>query len=142
MLISVFTEHGIKQVPISIDGTVQVTPAATDFDVRLVQIPGGASLAATFGAKILTDHRRKSELPGPYGLVADLESTLQKEFCHIAETELVFQTPENSEQYDVSRKMEIVEGRISAFIKAPSALTTEEGSIPQRGLVLSPGCGL
>ena len=94
----------------SVDRPVQITPAATDLDVGLVQIPRDSSLAATFGAEILTDHRRKTVLPGPYGLVADFESTLQEQLRHIAETELVSQPPEHGEQDDIGGELKIVEG--------------------------------
>ncbi len=97
MLVPVLTEHRIEKVSVSIDRTVQVTPAATDLDVRFIQVPGNPSPAAALGAKILADHRCKSELPGPYRLVADLKPAEGEQFCHIAETELLPQTPEHSE---------------------------------------------
>ena len=77
----------------------------TDLDVRLVQIPGDPGRAAALGAKILADQRCKAELPGPDRLVADLESALLEQLCHIAETELVSQTPEDSEQDYVCREL-------------------------------------
>jgi hypothetical protein len=52
---------------------------------------------STFGSKILTDHRCKPELPKPYGFVTDFESSLQKKFGNVTESELVSQTPENGE---------------------------------------------
>ncbi len=70
------TESSATEVSFSIDSTIQITPASADLDVGLVQIPGDPSLAATLGAKILTDQRCKSELPGADRLVADLEPAL------------------------------------------------------------------
>ena len=81
----------------SVDSPVQITPTTTDPDVGFVQIPGATSLATTLGAKILTDHWRKPELPGPDGLVADFETTLQQKFCDIKESELVSKAPEHGE---------------------------------------------
>ena len=78
MLVPVLTEHRIEQVPISVDGTVQVTPTTTDLDVGLVQIPGDPGLPAALGVDILTNQRCESELSDPDLLVADLESTLKK----------------------------------------------------------------
>ncbi len=97
MFVPVLAEHRIEKVSISIDRTVQVTPAATDLDVRFIQVPGDPCCAAALRAKILADHRCKAELPGPDGLVADLEPALLEQLCHIAEAELVPQTPEHSE---------------------------------------------
>ena len=123
MLISVLAEHGIEQVSFSIYRPIQISPVTTHLDVGFIQIPGDSSLATTFGAKILTDQWRKSKLPGPYCLVADLKSTLQKKFRDITKTELVSQTPENGEQYDVSRKMEIVERGPGSFVETPIAVS-------------------
>ena len=89
----------------SVDGTVQVTPVTADLDIGFVQIPGTSSLPTTFRTKILTNEWCKSELPDPDGPVADLEPALQEHFSHIAETELVSQTPENSERDDVCREL-------------------------------------
>jgi hypothetical protein len=55
MLISVLTEHGIKQISFSIDSAIEVTPFATYLDIRLVQIPGVTSNSTSFLTKILTD---------------------------------------------------------------------------------------
>ena len=37
--IAVLAEHGVEQVAVSVDGSVEVAPTAADFDVGLVQVP-------------------------------------------------------------------------------------------------------
>ncbi len=76
MFISVLTEHRIKQVSFSIYRPVEISPATTDLDVRLVQIPGMSRDSTTFDTQVLTDQRGKSKLPGPDSFITDLESSL------------------------------------------------------------------
>jgi hypothetical protein len=97
MFISVLTEHRIKQVSFSIYRPVEISPATTDLDVRLVQIPGMTSNSTTFGTQVLTNQRCKPELPNPYRFVADFKPSLQEKFGNVTESELVSQPPENSE---------------------------------------------
>src|SRR3970282_205346 len=103
------TQHRVQEVAISVDGPVEVAPAAADFHVGLVDVPGAAGLAAALGAQLLTDDWRKAKLPDADGLVADLVAALQAELSHVAEAELVAQTPKNSEENHVGRELEIVE---------------------------------
>jgi len=97
MFVSVFTQHRIEQVSFSINGSVEISPATTDLDVCLVQVPGETSNSTTFSTKILADQRCKSELPYPDCLVTDFESSLQQKFSDVTESELVSQSSENSE---------------------------------------------
>jgi hypothetical protein len=75
----------------------------------------------SFLSKVLGDMRREAELPGPNGLVADLETTLKQKFRDISESELVSQSPENSEKHDVCRKLQIIERSSCSFIELASA---------------------
>jgi hypothetical protein len=97
MLVSMFTQHRIEQVPFSIYGSIEISPTTTDLEVGLVQIPGMTSCTSTFCTKVVTNQRGKPELPYPYRFVANFESPLQKKFCNVTESELVSQTPEHSE---------------------------------------------
>jgi len=97
MFISVLTEHRIKQVSFSIYRPVEISPATTDLDVRLVQVPGWTSNSTTLVTQIRTDKWRKPKLPHPYRLVTDFKTSLQEKFGNVTESELVSQPPENSE---------------------------------------------
>src|SRR5665811_1025413 len=48
--VAVLAEHGVQQFPITVDGTVQIAPAARDLHVRLVEIPGLAGTATSLRA--------------------------------------------------------------------------------------------
>ena len=131
LAISMLAEHGIQKIAVSVDGAVQIAPAAADFDVRFVQVPGAPRLPATSGPETITDHGRKAELPCPDCFIADLESPLEEEFSHVTKAELVAQAPEDGEQHDVGRELEIVEGRPRALIEAALAPPTGEGPKPR-----------
>jgi len=110
MLISMFAQHRIEQVSFSIYGTIKISPAATDLDVSLVQIPGMTSCTPACSTKILAHQRRKPKLPNPYRFVDDFKSSLQKKLCNVTESELVSQSPENSHQHDVGREWRSLNG--------------------------------
>ncbi len=85
-------------------GTTKISPAATDLDVSLVQIPVMTSCTPAFSTKILAHQRRKPKLPNPYRFVADFKSSLQKKLCNVTASELVSQSPEHCHQHDVVRE--------------------------------------
>jgi hypothetical protein len=129
MFVSVFAEHGIKQISFSIYCSIQVTPFATYLDIRLVQIPGMTSNSTTFTMKILTDQRSKSILPDTYRFVTYSKPSLQQKLGNISESELVSQTPEHSKQDNISGELEIVERRAGSFVETSIAVTAVESSI-------------
>jgi hypothetical protein len=110
MLISMFAQHLIEQVFFSIYGTTKISPAATDLDVGLVQIPGTTCHTTTFRTKVVTNQWCKPELPNPYHFVANFKASLQKKLCSVEESELVSQSPENSHQHDVVREWRSLNG--------------------------------
>ena len=97
MFVSVLTQHRIQQVSFSIYGSIEISPTTTDLYICLVQIPGLTRHTSAFSTKIFTDQWCKPELPHPYRLVADFETSLQQKFSDVTESELVSQSPENSE---------------------------------------------
>jgi hypothetical protein len=131
MFISVLTQHRIKQVSFSIYRSIQISPAAINLDVSLVQVPRSTGFTSTFRTKIFADQWCEPILPYSYRFVANFETTLQKQLCHIAEAEFVPQTPEDSQQDDIGRKLKIVEWCTRSFIETPIAVAAEECSITQ-----------
>jgi hypothetical protein len=109
MFVSVLTQHRIQQVSFSIYGSIEISQTATDLDVCFVQILGLTCQTSAFGTKIFTDQWCEPELPHPYRLVSDFETSLQKKFSDVTESELVSQSPENCEQNNVVRELEIIE---------------------------------
>src|SRR3954447_10630244 len=51
--IAVFTEQHVDQVPVSVDGAIEITPAPVHFQVCLTHIPAAAHLAAPTPPQIL-----------------------------------------------------------------------------------------
>ena len=68
-------------------------------------------------------------------------ASLEKQFGHIPEAELVPQSPQHREQHDVCRVLEIVEGRAGPFVEAPAARATAKPLVVQRRAMLAPGRG-
>jgi hypothetical protein len=97
--------------------------------------------STAFRTTILADQRCKTKLPCQNRFVADFETSMQKKFSNISKSEFVSQTPENSEQDNVCRKLEIIERCNGAFIETPITIPAVESSITQRGSVLSLGYG-
>ena len=75
--VAVLAEHRIDEHPITIDGLVQVTPAASGLHVRLIEVPRAADTSCSPRPKIGADQRGEVELSGTDGLVADGVAALQ-----------------------------------------------------------------
>ena len=91
------------------DRAVKVAPAAGDLHVRLVQIPRPPAATTAVSPKSGADQRREAEFPGADRLVADGVATLEQEFRHVSQPELVAQTAQHGEQDDVRWKLQVVE---------------------------------
>lgn len=61
--ISMLTEHGISQIAIAIDGTVEVFLDASDFDVRFIHVPGATSLSLAFGSEFVGKQGSEAGFP-------------------------------------------------------------------------------
>jgi hypothetical protein len=70
MLVAMFAEHRVDELPIAVDCPVQVAPATGDLHVRLVEVPGDADTAAPLRAQLLAQQSREPELPFADGFEA------------------------------------------------------------------------
>jgi hypothetical protein len=50
LYISFLAQHGINQIPIVVDGPIQITPRSMHFDGGFVNIPGRPSLSMSLGS--------------------------------------------------------------------------------------------
>jgi hypothetical protein len=57
--ISLLAEHGINQIAILINGTIQVAPLSLDSHRGLINMPGGPSLTTSFCAQLVCDQGNK-----------------------------------------------------------------------------------
>ncbi len=110
--IPLLAEHRVQQVPIPVDGAVEVAPVSAGPHIGLVEVPGAAGLAVALGAQSFTEQRRKADLPAPDRLMRHRVPTLKKQFRDISEAELVApQPPEDGQGDNVGGKLEVVKGR-------------------------------
>ncbi len=51
--VSLLAQHRVNEVPIPINGTIEVTPLPLDLDVGFIDIPGDANFSASLGAQLI-----------------------------------------------------------------------------------------
>jgi hypothetical protein len=61
--IPLFTQPRINQVPIVINGSIEVAPFSPHFDVCFINMPRFSCLTMPFCAQLICDHRGKPLLP-------------------------------------------------------------------------------
>lgn len=64
--VAVLAEHGVDQVAVAVDRSIQVGPAATNLQVGLVNVPAaaaGSTLATAAPAQFVGEQRRELGLP-------------------------------------------------------------------------------
>src|SRR5689334_2900289 len=53
------TQQGINEIPVPVDGAIEVTPLPVDFDVGFVDVPGGSRLSPSPDTELLCQQRSK-----------------------------------------------------------------------------------
>jgi hypothetical protein len=72
--VPVLAEHGVDQMAVAVDGSVQIRPAAANLQIRLIHVPfaaTGAAPAVPPLPELAGQHRRELRFPVADGLVAD-----------------------------------------------------------------------
>jgi hypothetical protein len=67
--------------------------------------------------------------------MGELKASLQKHLCQIPQTELVSQSPQDNEQYDVSRELQAIELSASTLVELAATRRAAKGGIAKRGFV-------
>jgi hypothetical protein len=133
VLIPLLAEHRVQEVAFTVDCPVEVTPAAVDPDIRLVQVPGTTGASAPSSPEPLAYQWGEAILPGPDCLVADLEASLEEQFGNIPEPQLVAKTPENCLEDNVRRELQIVERCPGPLIEPPLTVPAIVNPVAQGG---------
>src|SRR5918992_267035 len=128
-LVPLLTEQNIHQIPIPINGAIEVSQAPFDFDERLVDVPAAPDSPASMLAQCLAQEWSELGLPLPYRFVGKDQATFQEHFWQIPETQFVAHTPEHHETHDIGRVLQVVEARASPLIELPLASTTSKPSV-------------
>ncbi len=79
-LIPLLTEQDIHEVPISIDGPVEIDQAPFHFEERLVDIPPASNSPSSMLAQRLAQQGGKLGFPLPYSLMSENQASLQEHF--------------------------------------------------------------
>src|SRR3954447_24755309 len=72
--VAVLAEHGVHEMAVAVDGPIQVGPAATNLQVRLIHVPAapaGPAPAVPALAECVSEERRELRLPLPHRFVAE-----------------------------------------------------------------------
>ena len=74
-------EHGIDQVAVAVDRSIEKAPASADLQICFVHVPGAPSspaLAVAATPKFVDQHGRQLCLPVPHCLVAEHEAAQEQ----------------------------------------------------------------
>src|SRR5258708_4802466 len=96
-----------------------------------------------FCSQLIREQRSKSCFPVANRLMRKRETTFEKHFCEIAQTQFVAQSPENHEQNNVCGEVEGVKGGACSFVEKMFALRAEKCCIAEFGFLgslLGSGC--
>src|SRR5919202_5086398 len=118
--VPVLAEHGVEQVAIAVDRTIQIAPAAPHFQIRLIHKPGtasGSALAAAALPEFSGQDRGQLGFPVPDSFVAEHDAALQEHLAEILQREAVAQAPEHHEGDDVVRVLVPVQQAADALVE-------------------------
>jgi hypothetical protein len=76
--ISLLTEHGINQVAILINGSIQIAPLSLDPHIGFIHMPGASYLTTSFCAQVIGDEGSEPLLPISNRLMSEGKTTFQE----------------------------------------------------------------
>ena len=123
--IPLLTQHGVHQIPLVVDSSIQISPLPMNFQVGFIDIPGCSCLSMPFCSQLICEQRSKSCFPVANRLMRKRETTFEQHFCEIAQTQCVAQSPENHEQNTVCGEFERVKGGACSFVEKMFALSSD-----------------
>ena len=115
--IAFLAQAGINQVAIGITGTGEIPPLPFDPHRGFIHVPRPPSLSTPFGPQWLCNERGKPPFPLPNCLLRQHQTSLQKHFCQISQTQLVSEPPHNDQEDDIRRILQRIERRSSPFVE-------------------------
>jgi len=107
-LILSLTELDIHQVPVPINGPIQVDPTSFHLEIRLVAIPTRSDSPAAMFAQGLTQHGSPLGFPLSDCFMGKHDTAVQEHFCKIAEAEFVTYAPEYYEADNIGRVLQTI----------------------------------
>jgi len=129
-------QPAIHQVPIPVDGSVQVAPLATDLDVGLVYVPAAAHSPFSMTTESIADHRPEPCFPSADRLMSELEAALEEHLAQISKAEFIAQPPADHEEDDVGGELEEVERGPGSIVESASTGTAPVAGVTEESLLL------
>lgn len=120
--VPVLAEHGIDQVAVTVDRTIQIAPAAPQFQIRLIDIPrapSGPALSTAALPEFSGQDGSDLRLPLADGFVAEDDAALQEHLAEVLQREAVAQAPEYDQGDDVRGILGPVQQPAAALVKPP-----------------------
>jgi len=98
-------QQGIDQVPVGVNGPVEVAPASVHLHIRLITMPLAPCFAAPLRPQSLVQQGSEAILPLLHRLVGERTAAREDHLGHVAQAQFVAQTPEDHEQGAVGRHL-------------------------------------
>jgi hypothetical protein len=129
------TQHGVNEMAIVIDRTIQIAPFSVDFDVRLIHVPGFPRLPPSFHPQLARYKWSKSRFPFSNCFMSTHEAPLQKHFGQIPQAQLVPQLPQNNQEHHIGGIFQEIEWCSCPLVEKVLASGATECAIAERGLL-------
>src|SRR5262249_6927132 len=108
-------------------------PAPIDPEVRLVRVPLRTALPVPLGPQPVSEQRGEAGLPLAHRLVREDEAALEEHLGQVAQAQLVAQPPEDHQQDEVGRVLQVVVRRAGPLVADPATCRAAEGAVAQGG---------
>ena len=125
-------QHRVDQVPVAIDGPIQIAPLALNLEVGLICIPTlprPTPCAMTPFAQSFAHDGQQLRLPPTDTFVADGEPAQQHDLAEISQRQSVAQPAKHHERDDIARQRRAVQDAVATFVELPPAVLGPEPTI-------------
>src|SRR4051812_43603948 len=131
--IAVFTEQHVDQVPVPVDGTIEITPASMHLHIRFIDMPTAAHLTAPAPPQLLGQGGGELGFPVPDGLIAEHDAAHSEHLGQIPQGQFVAQAPEHHEGDDIGGILGPVQHTAAALVELLAARTAAEPAVALGG---------
>src|SRR4051812_44207979 len=131
--VAVLAQHGVHEIAVAVDGPIEVGPAATDLQVRLVHVPAAAAAGTAPAmpalAELVGQCRRELRFPLAGGLMAEDDPADEEHLAEVAQGQAVAQPPQHHERDDIGGVLGVVQHGAGALVELLAAIAAAEPAI-------------
>jgi hypothetical protein len=127
--IPVFTEHRIDEIPITINGSVEIIPGSANANVGFVAMPGPTSLSLPLGSEFVTEEWSETTFPVAHGFMSEFKASFQKHFSKVTKVQVVVHAPGDDQKNDVGWEFEIIERGARTLVELTPTCGTPKGAV-------------